>query len=73
MRRLLAFVAQRTGWHLRPAQIAPLKELRARSGTRKRVPVARVREAGLTAFLNRYQVFSYVFQSLKTLNYTTAL
>ncbi len=73
LRNLLALIVQYTRWRLEPAQIAPLRSLKSRTGRRTMVPVREVQREGLARFLKRNQVFSYVFQSKKTLNYTTGL
>ncbi len=73
LRQLLALVAQHTGWHLHPGQIAPLQETVTRAGRRELVRVETVRREGLASFLERRRIFSYVFQSRRTLNYTTGL
>lgn len=73
LRDLLGFVVQRTRWSLLPKQIAPLRSLQSRAGHREMVRVQKIKREGLARFLARHQVFSYVFQSKRTLNYTTGL
>jgi hypothetical protein len=69
--RLLAFVAAQTGWTCTPRQLAALSgPLRTQTGQRQQVAVHEVAQEGLAAFLARRGVFSYVFQSASTMNYT---
>lgn len=72
--RLLDFVARTVGWRSAPAQVAQLDQLtERRSGTRHLCALDEVRAVGLAHFLAQKQVFSYVFQNLKKMNYTSGI
>ncbi len=71
--RLLEFIAARTGWTFAPAQVAALKNLQSKTGTRARAKLAQVAPNEFVKFLEARRVFSYVFTHFDTLNYTTDL
>lgn len=74
MLRLLELVAARTGWSFTPRQVAALSgPLRTQSGQRQQVAVSEIVQEGLATFLARRDVFSYVFQSARTLNFTSGI
>lgn len=72
--RLLEFVAAQTGWTFTLRQVAALSgPLRTQTGQRQQVAVNEVTQEGLAAFLARRGVFSYVFQSASTFNFTSGI
>jgi len=71
--RLLRFVCVQTGWHVRLKQIAPFERPRRAVGRRKIMPVKELQETTLAEFLREREVFSYVFQSRRSLNYTHSM
>jgi len=68
--RLLRFVCAQTGWHVRLNQIAPFERPRRASGQREMLHIKALDKTPLPAFLEQNEVFSYVFQSRRYLNYT---
>ena len=68
--RLLRFACAQTGWHVRLNQIAPFERPQRASGHRKTLSVQALQSTSLPAFLKQHDVFSYVFQSRRRLNYT---
>jgi hypothetical protein len=74
MLRLIDFASRVTGWPYRSEQVRALSALKThRRGTRERIDVRHVRREGLDHFLREHDVFSFVFQTSRTMNYTTGL
>lgn len=71
--RLLRFVSAQTEWQVKVTQIAPFEKPRQLSGERRIIPVRAIPKQNLAHLLRRNQVFSYVFQSRRYLNYTTKI
>jgi hypothetical protein len=69
--QLLRFVCAQTGWHVRLNQIAPFEKPQHAVGKRQMLPVQELKKTSLAAHLKQHNVFSYVFQSRRCLNYTS--
>lgn len=73
MLHLLDYVAQHTGWTFASWQVELLKHLQSRTGKRRTEKLELVKSQGLANFLQTHNVFSYVFPTFGTINYTTGL
>lgn len=71
--QLLRFVCTQTGWHVRLNQLAPFERPKLASGRRERLRIKALQKTSLPAFLEQHKVFSYVFQSRRSLNYTHSM
>lgn len=68
---LLEFVSEITGWVYSSSQVSDLKIFnQIMQGNRRRIDISEIRRVGLDNFINEQNIFSFVFQDSKTMNYT---
>jgi hypothetical protein len=73
-RRLMQFVADVTGWQLQARQIdSTYRWTVDRVGQRHSQQIGAVRRQGLDHFVGEKNVFSFVFPSNTTINYTCGI